>query len=192
MPSSTLPRSLSANKIRQIAQGTAEALNEDVVNQLVITQDTADDAMAAATAATTVASGAYTTAIGVDNVIQGVWTAYTPGGASTVGVITSSFGSGGAYKVLGKQVFFWGNFVININGTGAGELIMAAPVSLTDTSLQLQLVPARIAPASSALVSGLGQFAGNNTQFRINKYDGTYPGGNGYGIYLSGTYQYTL
>jgi len=172
--------------------GAAESLDESIIDLANDAKDTATTAGTQASIAQFAANFATFTATNVDNIIQGVWTAYTPGGASTVGVITSSFGSGGAYKVLGKQVFFWGNFVININGTGAGELIMAAPVSLTDTSLQLQLVPARIAPASSALVSGLGQFAGNNTQFRINKYDGTYPGGNGYGIYLSGTYQYTL
>jgi len=187
-----MPRTLSPSRVKRIAQGAASALNEDIVDQLVEVENTATTAGIQSSLAQSTADFATFTATNVDNIIQGVWTAYTPGGASTIGTITSSFGSGGAYKVLGKQVFFWGNFVININGTGAGELIMGVPVSLTDASLRLQLVPARIAPASSALVCGLAQFAGNNTQFRVNKYDGTYPGGDGYGIYLSGTYQYTL
>jgi hypothetical protein len=113
------------------------------------------------------------------------WIAYTP-------VITCNTGSGlvlangsvlGAYKVIGKTVFFSATFQINAIGT-CGNLLVTMPV-LSTTPVPYAAV-GRDAFTGFALNCGM---VGGTQVTLCQRYDGNVPGVTGSAISITGVYQ---
>jgi hypothetical protein len=115
---------------------------------------------------------------------SGVWPTYTP---------TVTCGSGGPnlsnatitgeYLRLGRQITVNINIAITTNGTCAGNWTISAPVTagLFSSAFNLRM--------SSTGASGNCGLTAATTTLLCNKYDGTYPGGDGVNVAITGTYE---
>jgi hypothetical protein len=113
------------------------------------------------------------------------WQNYTPTVAALSGTLTS-VSSTGRYKFVGRTVLFSASCLITTNGTGAGAIKLGLPVA--EGPIGDLLVPAAIFSGGSTFVGGVGVFRFND-YVEVRKYDGTYPGGNLYSVYISGAYE---
>jgi hypothetical protein len=111
----------------------------------------------------------------------GAWTSYTPTVTASSGSITSSSATG-RYIQIGKFVFAIVSVTITLNGTGAGTLIVSAPVSAT-ASVATGLY------RENAVTGTMGQVITSTAEFRINTSGNAYPGGNGYNLLFSIGYE---
>lgn len=115
--------------------------------------------------------------------ISGAWASYTPTITAAGGTFTSVSGSG-KYVQIGKTVFC--SFQINIttNGTAFGAILVTTPIPKKSTSSAI---------GSGREGSSTGYMAqvtfASDTQFFVQKYDGTYLGANGYSITASIVYE---
>ena len=113
---------------------------------------------------------------------EGTW---TPSVASTSGSITTITGATGQYVKVGRLVQLTGYFVIANNGTGAGLLNLTGLPFARNSIFY-------VGSGREMLATGNGLFVYFDvltTTLYIQKYDGTYPGGTGYGIAFSISYQ---
>ena len=111
------------------------------------------------------------------------WTSYTPTVTAAGGTFTSVSASG-KYAQIGKIVFC--SFTVNIttNGTAFGAILVTTPVTKKSTSSAIGAGREGNSTGYMAQVT----FA-SDTQFFVQKYDGTYLGANGYGITASIVYE---
>lgn len=111
------------------------------------------------------------------------WADYTPTVTAAGGTFTSVSGSG-KWKQIGKTVFC--SFTVNIttNGTAFGAILVTTPVPKKTTSSTIGA--GREGNSTGFMVQVT--FA-SDTQFFVQKYDGTYVGANGYGITASIVYE---
>ena|SRR5687768_4496972 len=114
--------------------------------------------------------------------ILGAWTAYTPSVSAGVG----SFGSAsatGRYLQVGKTVFFNLTVTIVSNGTAAAYVSTTLPVACKSVFVffgREDAVTGAVFQAKSVAAStGVNMFTFSNT----------YPGGNGYQLVISGSYE---
>lgn len=110
------------------------------------------------------------------------WAAYTPTISAGSGSITTSSATG-AYKTIGKTVFFRAAITITTNGSGATFVGFTLPVA----SIALQAAPGMETNVTGKMVKALLQSASSNAQLR--NYDNTYPAGDGYVFVINGVYE---
>ena len=110
------------------------------------------------------------------------WTAYTPAVSASAGAITTSSATGRYWK-LGRTVAFQAEVTISANGTGAGVLRVSAPFAAAQNNV---FVGREIAITGVLLTATVGA-AG--TTLNVVTYLNGYPGGNGYIVTISGTYE---
>jgi hypothetical protein len=111
------------------------------------------------------------------------WTIYVPTAAPTAGTITAYTGAG-RYIQLGKTVLFTAIIAISNNGTGSGLLNISVPVT---AGISDQYVGGRETAATGKSM-GAVIVAGTTAMF-TGFYDNSYPGGAGYNLVLSGSYE---
>jgi len=118
----------------------------------------------------------------VQRTIAGTWVTFTPTLAPQTGSFTTVAATGRYYQ-LGKLVFVNFGITITTNGTAAGYIDVSVPVApnailghvgcgknqLDSTSLNVKVV--------------------STANFRVRKYDGTYPGVDGALLECSITYE---
>lgn len=110
------------------------------------------------------------------------WTAYTPSVVAGVGAFGSASGTG-RYTQIGKTVFFSLAATITNNGTGSGYVIVTLPVAAKDKFIffgREDAVTGNPLQAKSAAAS---------TSVNVFTLSNTYPGGTGYLLVLSGSYE---
>jgi len=115
----------------------------------------------------------------LDDYEEGTW---TPSLTTTSGSLTTVSVGTGYYTKVGRMVTITCSPTIVTNGTGAGALLIdGLPFPQTANGF-----------AGASRNDGNGNVFGINantgTQLYIQKYDGTYPGGNGYGFSISISY----
>jgi hypothetical protein len=114
------------------------------------------------------------------------WTVFTPTISANSGAFTSVTGSG-RYRQFGKTVFFTMLVDITTNGTAAGFIIATLPTSFRQASSLQYAFPGIISGGVTTVAITLGSGPGNT--IGIFKYDGSYPGSSGVGVYVSGSYE---
>ncbi len=138
--------------------------------------------------ATTVnATTVNATTIVLSGTINGVtlnnnaYSTYVPTISALSGTITS-VSSSGRYKQIGKTVFT--QIIVNIttNGSATGYIVATLPV----TSFGNFFIPGREFVSIGKALQG---FEVSTSQVGIVNYDNTYPGGDGFGLILNGTYE---
>ena len=112
----------------------------------------------------------------------GVWTSWTPTFGSASGSLTSVTGYG-RYKQNGKTVHFIAVASITTNGTAAGSITISLPFA----SYNYAVVVGRENASTGKMLQGL--LSAGQALVSITNYDNTYPGGNGYQLIVSGTYE---
>jgi hypothetical protein len=95
------------------------------------------------------------------------------------GTLTSASVTSFKFQILGKFLYYNIRLVITTNGTGGTNLVITAPLLVYDVCT--------ITGVKTGVVSVIG-YALSNTM-ALYKYDGTYPGGDGVEIRLTGSYQ---
>jgi hypothetical protein len=113
------------------------------------------------------------------------WIAYTPTVTSGSGTITTKTATG-KYIQRGNIVYVKAEIRITTNGTGAGYIAFTLPVQ-AGASTTANTVAGKERAITGNTVSG--HIDGGATGCNIQKYDGTYPGGDGYVITVSGFYE---
>jgi hypothetical protein len=115
------------------------------------------------------------------------WFDYTPVVTAESGSLTTISSEQGRWTKLGLVIFFKAGFTVTTNGTGAGSLLVTLPAISASTGATQILNGRRVNGATiEACVVSVGLGA---STCQIHKYDGTYPGGSGTGIAVTGFYQ---
>jgi hypothetical protein len=118
--------------------------------------------------------------------LAAAWTTYTPTVAAGVGAFTSVSASG-RYKQIGKIVFVRILVTITTNGTASSFWTVTGPVAAVNALDYTPLFAREL--ASPVGVAGQGVIQPGATTIYVQKYDGTYLGGNGFRIAINGTYE---
>lgn len=105
---------------------------------------------------------------------------YSPALGAYTGTVASATTSG-AFAIIGRTLFLYLSISIITNGTAAGVLYATVP----KPSATVTIINGRENTATGVMLQGI--LAGSST-VGIMRYDGAYPGGNNYQIYLSGGY----
>jgi hypothetical protein len=114
------------------------------------------------------------------------WISYTPTMSSQTGTITTIGTCVGKYKLIDKTCFFEFSCTITTNGTAGGYISVTLPVNAASgTNARFS---GRENGSTGKMLLG---YAAGSTECRITNYDSTYPGGNGYIMTISGSYQTT-
>lgn len=114
----------------------------------------------------------------LDDYEEGTW---TPTVTSVTGSLTTVGTLNCKYLKIGKTVFYDVSITITTNGTGGGGIQFTLPFTSVDVGC---------GAGREQLVAGFGlvtDIAAGTTGI-IYKYDGTYPGGNGYRLNISGQF----
>ena len=111
------------------------------------------------------------------------WTDYTPTLTANTGTFTSASATG-RYAEVGPICLFKINITITTNGTAAGYINATLPITAAAQAHTIQGIE-----VSSTGVSLNGYIASGASGVAVRKYDGTYPGANGYVLVLSGFYE---
>jgi hypothetical protein len=114
---------------------------------------------------------------------EAAWTTYVPVVSAFGGTITTSSATG-RYLKIGKTVIVSMIVTITTNGTGSG--FVKATLPFTAGSGQYGLA-GRENASTGAMLQGFITAAA--TTVAIFKYDGTYPGGSGFELTVSGAYE---
>ena len=116
----------------------------------------------------------------------GTW---TPTVTSSSGTITTVGTTVGQYTKVGNLVTLNMFLPITTNGTGAGQILVSnLPFTINSTATAYGV-------GREGLVVGFGIFGYVNTgdnKIYLQKYDGAYPGGTGYGLGFTVTYTATF
>jgi len=115
----------------------------------------------------------------------GAWTAYTPTVTAGSGTFTTVSASGW-WCQIGKTVHVNTSITITTNGTAAGRCQFSLPVTASSNSTEWYGAGRESVVTGSALT--VGALAGSATAI-VHKYDNSYPGGDGYLLRCSLTYQ---
>lgn len=111
-----------------------------------------------------------------------VWEAYTPTVSSSTGTITT-YSASGRYAIRGNVIVVFIRVIVTTNGTGAGLLNISLPVSVAG-GLGATFAGKERVVTGKAVVG-----YADSTNIPLQFYDGTYPGGNGYVIEITSTYE---
>lgn len=114
------------------------------------------------------------------NTIGGAWTSFTPTITCGTGTVTSVTPTG-AWRAIGKTVFFRMRITIVTNGSCAATVIASLPINTIDV--------VTITGRENALTGKQVQGYGGPAVVNLSLYDNLYPGGTGADIYISGTYE---
>jgi hypothetical protein len=116
--------------------------------------------------------------------VASAWTAYTPTVTANSGTFTSVAATG-RYLRMGKVVFLQMSINITTNGTAAGSVWATLPVNQATSAM---VIAGRETALTGKILQCLlnGAFIGF---ISIWNYDNTYPGGSGYVLSLSGSYE---
>jgi hypothetical protein len=120
---------------------------------------------------------------GVD---QTAWTTYTPSVTAGIGAFTSVSATG-RYKQIGKTVFVQIKITIATNGTASYFTDVSLPVPTVNVTGNFQVIMG--VETFSTGITVRGALLNGSTICRIQKYDGTYIGADGYVLNLSGSYE---
>lgn len=113
----------------------------------------------------------------------GVWTSYTPTVAAVSGSLTAASATG-RYQMHGKTVFVEVDATITTNGTGATGINVSLPFAVAAKTVIGGKEVALVGFSVTGSVNSPG-----STTCDIRKTDGTYPGGDGHELVLSGVYE---
>jgi hypothetical protein len=113
-------------------------------------------------------------------VIPIAWTAFTPTASAATGTFTT-VSAAGRYTQSGKLVHFNVLLTITTNGTAAGYITLITPISPLNANWAASGVSITTGKALSV--------QGQSGYVVIRLYDGTYPGGTGVVLNISGTYE---
>lgn len=116
-------------------------------------------------------------------------TAWTATGALTVAPGSGAFttvSASGRYKIVGKIIHLSVNVNITTNGTAASWIDVTLPSAITALAGNFHILAAREVNAVGFMTCA-GLF--NGTTLRLQKYDATYPGGSGYILQVTGSYE---
>jgi len=109
----------------------------------------------------------------------GVWQNYTPIITAQAGTLTTVSATG-KYAQIGKVVVLQIVITITTNGTGSGAILSTLPINNDFATI----ITGRETNATGKLLQGLV----NSNTLIIYNYDNTYPGGDGYVLYMTGIY----
>jgi hypothetical protein len=115
---------------------------------------------------------------------EGAWTAYTPTATPAIGSFTTLGTVTGRHKAIGKTCFFQVKVPITTNGSAGGAVDVTLP--FTASAFQFQVTGEETQATANLLY---GEISASGTVVRIRKYDGTYPGADGYTLVVSGVYE---
>lgn len=112
----------------------------------------------------------------------GPWVAYTPVVTATTGTITT-YSASGAYKQIGKMVFFRMFITMTNAGTASGGNDITLPVTAVSTR--------QSATGTENAVTGKGLTCPfvTTTTLRVHFYDATFAGATGSIFQISGVYE---
>ena len=110
------------------------------------------------------------------------WTPFVPTVAPGSGAITT-YTSTGRYQKIGKVVAFTMTINITANGTGATSVVASLPVNANSVSI----CHGRENAVTGAMLQGYI----SSSAVTAFTYNNAYPGGTGYQLFLSGTYEST-
>lgn len=113
------------------------------------------------------------------------WTSYTPTITSSSGTITTSSATG-SYLKRGRLVFVRAQITITTNGTGAGLLNFSLP-TVTNSSIGAIFHGVERAVTGKSVTGWVD--GGGVSTVACRFYDGTYPGGDGRTITITGFYE---
>lgn len=113
------------------------------------------------------------------------WTAWTPTVVAGTGAFTT-VSAAGSYKTIGKTVFFNARVTITTNGTAGSYVEISLPVATVNNG-RYHIVAGRETSVTSLMLTGA--LAPNSSAMYMTKYDGTYPGGSGFTLDFSGSYE---
>lgn len=116
----------------------------------------------------------------------GAWTSYTPVVSAQTGTITTATASG-AYRQIGKTVFFRLQITVTNNGTGATSVVATLPAAALPIGNIFAFVGRANAISGKLLIAAVGGVGFTNV-FMTN-YDATYPAVNGEQLIVSGSYE---
>jgi hypothetical protein len=113
------------------------------------------------------------------------WTSYTPTVTAAPGTSFTTVSATGAYQTIGKNVFFTATVTITANGSAAGYVSVSLPSGITASGTAV------LSGREEAYYGKLlqGYITNGATTVDILNYDNTYPGGTGYVLTVSGTFQ---
>lgn len=114
------------------------------------------------------------------------YSTWTPTVTAGSGTFTTVSASGRYKRILGKTIVFSLRITITTNNTAAGYVQTALPVACANIGWYQQAVGAETSVTSKQLKVNLQS---NSTNMFITNYDGTYPGGSGYTLDISGMYE---
>jgi hypothetical protein len=120
---------------------------------------------------------------GVD---QAAWTTYTPTVTAGTGAF-ASVSATGRYKQIGKTVFVQIKITIVDNGTASYFTDVSLPLPTVNGGGNFQVIMGVETFSTGYTVRGA--LLNNSTICRIQRYDATYIGANGYVLNLSGSYE---
>jgi len=159
------------------------SIGANVVNSLIYGNNLASVTAANTIVADTAISSTNTIFSNTGSTAGQPWTGFTPTFSCGSGTVTTTSGVSGRYQIIGKTVFVNVQASITTNGTCAGSVKLTLPF----TSLaQTQLSGSAFISTSKTVVGVIG--FGTNIA-AITNYDGTYPGGAGAFISISGSYE---
>lgn len=107
----------------------------------------------------------------------GIWQSWTPTITAFAGTFTTVSATG-YYSKIAKVAPIIITVTITTNGTASGILIASLPFSVD----KITVLSGRENASSGKMLQGLAY----NSQVNVYNYDGTYPGADGYTLYLSG------
>jgi hypothetical protein len=111
----------------------------------------------------------------------GLWINYTPVATALSGTITS-YTAFGRYTRLGPTIFISINIEIVTNGTAASALAATLP-------FPCHAVRNSILVGRNSNFVLYGEISAGTSSCVIREYDQTYPGGDGYSVYVTGFYE---
>lgn len=115
---------------------------------------------------------------------EAAWTAYTPTVTAQTGTLTTVSATG-ASLTIGKTVLLVINITITTNGTGSGWIKATLPAT-SASGVNVVLSGREDATTGKMLQA---RITSGSTFAEIFNYDGSYAGGNGNVLYVSGIYQ---
>jgi parallel beta-helix repeat protein len=118
--------------------------------------------------------------------IGGAWIDYTPTVTTTSGSITTFAYRFGRYRRYGNRIDFEIDFAITTNGSGAGQLVATLPTAATAHRFTAHGLEYN---TTGKAVWGLIDSVTSYASVRMNGADAVYPGGDGRGITICGSYE---
>jgi hypothetical protein len=140
-------------------------------------------------ALTTHVSGVLPTANGGTNTDVGTaWATYTPTITPAAGAFTT-VSAQGRWKQMGKTVFVHITILITTNGTANTNFTVTAPTAAVTSNTPAQNFQALNCNQNPSGLQGRAPLQSGSTTIFVTKYDGTYLGGDGQSIHITGCYE---